>query len=413
MLFFDTVIVGAGHGGTAVADQLRRHKYEGGICIIETQAGLPYERPHLSKGALYAEGARPKVPLRGDKWLRTRRVTMLGGVEVTTVNPDECRLTLSCGMDVRYGKLVLATGVRPRRPPYSAQVQMTLSTPTDAQRVLDALSAARSLAVVGGGFVGLEVASAAAARGIKVFIFEREDRLLKRALGAHISETIRRAHQGAGATFLFGAAVDDIVRLDDGRYRIVFGDRSVNVDEVLTGIGSVPVLPAFEGRAPRLDNGFIITTRQGLTDVEGIYAVGDVAQIVADDGMPLPYSPCIENASFSAEMFARHIAGSPAEGRRYVQVLWTDQMGLKVRSTGSMSGDEQSAERINLDVDGNSYVVISRDSRNVITGMESVNYPKVQTVGKRAVSEEWTVDRFLDQVLIPDRDVANHPEKVS
>ncbi|MCO5144925.1 MAG: NAD(P)/FAD-dependent oxidoreductase [Aquamicrobium sp.] len=413
MAHFDTVIVGAGHGGTAVADQLRRHKYEGTIGIVEAQPGLPYERPHLSKGALYAEGTRPKVPLRGDKWLRTRRVTLLGGAGVATVDAGERRLTLSCGMEIGYGKLVLATGVQPRQPSYSARVPMALGTPADARRVFDALRAIRSLAVVGGGFVGLEVASAAAARGIGVFIFEREDRLLKRALGADVSETIRRAHEGAGATVLLGSAVDDIVRLDDGGYRIVCGDRNVVVDEVLAGVGSVPLLPAFKGRTPRLDNGFVVTGRHGTTDVEGVYAVGDVARIVADDGAPLPYSPCIENALHSAEMAARHIAGSPAGGRAYVQILWTDQMGLKVRSAGSMAGAEAAAERIDLDGAGNAYVVICRDARNVVTGMESVNFPKVQTVGKRAVSEEWTVDRFIDQVINPDRDVANHPDKVS
>ncbi len=413
MAQFDTVIVGAGHGGTAVADQLRRHKYEGTICIVEAQPGLPYERPHLSKGALYGESARPKVPLRGDKWLRTRRVALLGGAGVVAVDADERKLTLSCGMEVGYGKLVLATGVQPRQPSYSARVPMALGTPADARRVLDALCAIRSLAVVGGGFVGLEVASAAAARGIEVFIFEREDRLLKRALGADVSETIRRAHKGAGATVLLGSAVDDIVRLDDGGYRIVCGDKSLVVDEVLAGVGSVPLLPAFKGRTPRLDNGFVVTSRHGATDVEDVYAVGDVAHIVADDGAPLPYSPCIENALYSAEMAARHIAGSPGDGRAYVQVLWTDQMGMKVRSAGSMAGAGAAAERIDLDGAGNAYVVIGRDSRNVVTGMESVNYPKVQTVGKRAVSEEWTVDRFIDQVVNPDRDVANHPDKVS
>ncbi len=274
------VIVGGGLAGAKTAEALREQGYQGRITLVGAEEHLPYERPPLSKGYLAGTDARESFDVHDADWYADHGVTLLLGNAATEVDAGSHQVTLVDGSSLDYDKLLLATGSRARQLPLpgagTAGV-FTLRTVEDSDRISAAITAGGGLAIIGGGWIGMEVAANARQRGADVTVIESADLPLTAVLGAELAQVFLDLHRERGVTFHLGAQVDEItthestatgVRLADGTH--------IEAAAVLLGIGAEPNLELARTAALDLDNGVLVDEFLQTSDPD-IVAAGDIA----------------------------------------------------------------------------------------------------------------------------------------
>jgi 3-phenylpropionate/trans-cinnamate dioxygenase ferredoxin reductase component len=345
------VIVGAGHAGGAMAAKLRSHGYGGPITLIGAEATPPYRRPPLSKAWLKGEVDAGDLYLRPLGFYKERAIELLLSTRVKRVDRDARTVLTGDGREIPYAALVLATGARPRMPAIPGielEGVVPLRTIVDAERIKQKLGSNSRVVVVGGGYVGLEVASAARSLGTDVAILEREARLLPRAASESVSQFFAYEHARRGVTIRLRKTAIRIlpaagasehvaaVQLDDGD--------QIPCDLVIVGVGITPRLELAESCGLVCDNGVVVDDC-GRTSDPQIYAIGDVTHRPLWNG-GTERLESVPSALELAERAAAHIAGRPARPMT-VPWFWSDQYDLKLQiaglrpseSTGVVSGD--------------------------------------------------------------------------
>jgi 3-phenylpropionate/trans-cinnamate dioxygenase ferredoxin reductase subunit len=328
------VIVGAGHAGFNVVDALRREGFDGEIVLIGDEPHLPYQRPPLSKAFLTGEYDLERLLLRPAGFYEDNRVTLRLGDPAVAVDPEAASVTLRSGETITYDKLVLATGSRMRRldvPGHDLAGVRYLRTHDDAAQLLAGLGEARSVAVIGGGFIGLEVSATARKLGRDVAVLEAADRLMARAVPPLVSEFFADYHRGKGVDLHLSAAVEGIE--GDGRVQGVrTGGTRIDADLVVIGIGVLPATELAEAAGIACDNGILV---DGLarTSTANIWAVGDCTHHDngwADARLRLE---SVQHATDQARTAAAAMMGG-AEPYRAVPWFWSDQYDLKLQIAG-------------------------------------------------------------------------------
>lgn len=322
------VVVGAGLAGLRTVEQLRAAGHTGRITLIGAEEHPPYDRPPLSKQVLTGAWEHTKTSLADEEKLAGLDVTcrfgtLAAGLDGTTVR-------LADGTSVRGDAVVLATGVVARRLPGQPDGVHTLRTLGDSLALRDALAKARSLLVVGAGFIGAEVASAAVSAGLEVTVLEALPVPLARALGEEGGALAARLLTEAGVnlrcgTPLAGFADEHTVSLADGS--------TVSADIVLVGIGGAPDLAWLEGSGLDISNGIACDTNGRAVGVEGVWAVGDAAAWQSPERGRPHRNEHWTSATDQAAVVARDILGAepPAPTLPY---FWSDQFGLKIQLIG-------------------------------------------------------------------------------
>jgi len=268
------LIIGAGAAGNACAEMLRREGYRGPVTLVDGDRDAPYDRPNLSKDFLAGTAPEDWLPLHPKEFFETQRLEILSGVTAQNVDAKARTVRLSDGSTRSYEVLLIATGATPIRLDVPGGDRISyLRTLGDCRRIIDRAGNAKSAVVIGGSFIGLEVAASLVARGLQVHVVAPEKLPLERLLGAELGALIRDVHQRQGVVFHLGRtakAVDaKAVVLDDGT--------RVDADLVVAGIGVRPNLDLAESAGVVLDNG--IAVNEFLeTSVSGIFAAGDVAR---------------------------------------------------------------------------------------------------------------------------------------
>lgn len=275
------VIVGAGECGARAAMALRERGFDGDVTLVGGETHLPYERPPLSKDGILAEVFAAKTIATAER-MAEANVAFRGGLHIAGIDRAGKRLLGADGKVLAYDKLLLATGSTPRRLPGSEGERIAyLRTLDDAQRLRDELLPGRRLAVVGGGFIGLELAASARARGAEVTLIEALPRLLSRAVPEAIAAQIQARHELEGVELIFGdgiaairsAAKDATVELKSGR-RVV-------ADLFLVGIGAVPNVELASEAGLAVDNGIAVDRHLATGDAD-ILAAGDCCSFPLD-----------------------------------------------------------------------------------------------------------------------------------
>ncbi|MFC9332950.1 NAD(P)/FAD-dependent oxidoreductase [Arthrobacter sp. NPDC057009] len=335
------VIVGAGHSGVAVAAGLRARGWEGGVLLIDAGNGLPYERPPLSKELLKAGAVDEPAVLRKERFYTDKGIDRLAGVTAESIDRNRRTVLLSDGTRQPYHRLVIATGSRARPltvPGAGLPGVRSLRTRDDALELKGLLVPGARVAIIGAGYIGLEVAAASAAKGCDVTVLEFQDRVMSRVTAAPVSRHFEQLHERHGVRFVFGAAVTSI---DGGQptgggqtaHSVTTADGSVfPADVVLAGIG---ILPNQELAADaRLDcRDGILVDGDGRTSDPAIYASGDVTRFTSPiDGVSQRLE-CIQNALAQADRVAAHITGQAA-AEPEVPWFWTVQHGVRLQTAG-------------------------------------------------------------------------------
>ncbi len=336
------VIAGGGQAGYQIAASLRTERYDGPITLIGEEPHAPYQRPPLSKAFVMGKQDHARLLLRPESFYRDHRIDFLAGERVVAIERTATTVRLKSGREFRYGKLVLALGARNRKLPIpGAELDGVcyLRTLNEAVELKQRLEQARHVAVIGGGFVGLEVAASARALGRPVTVIEALPRLMERAVGPVISEFIRAAHVAQGTEILLNAQVREI-RGEAGKVRGVVLDhgRTIEADLVMVGVGILPQAELAQEAGLPVDNG-IVTDEFLRTADENIFAIGDCAQYPSVFSGTRVRLESVQNAVDQALCVARNIAGKPA-AYGAVPWFWSDQFDIRLQMAGLAAGHD-------------------------------------------------------------------------
>ncbi|MBF6277985.1 MULTISPECIES: NAD(P)/FAD-dependent oxidoreductase [Nocardia] len=337
------VVVGAAHAGVQLADRLRAGGYTGELTLISDEPHLPYQRPPLSKAWLKGEATGDSVLLREPDYYRDQKIELIVGARVTHLSRTpagvEVRLTHDGENSIReFDRLVLATGARPRRLPLPGadHPDVLVLRDLDDARLLAARVPAGPVVVVGGGFVGLEVAATARALGADVTVIEAGERLLARAVGADTAEALLAAHRMMATEVVLVALPVSIEHRDNRIHAVRLADgREIPAATVVVGIGAEARTELAEQLGLDCDGG-ILVDRHCLASDGWTLAIGDCATHVSESGARYRLES-VDNAVEQANAAAAVLLGQPCP-QRPTPWFWSDQGDQKLQIAGLIGG---------------------------------------------------------------------------
>ncbi|PDT80499.1 FAD-dependent oxidoreductase [Sinorhizobium sp. BJ1] len=332
------VIVGAGECGARAAFALREKGFQGEITLIGAEPHLPYERPPLSKDGL--AGAEPPKLVADAARYEEARIAVLTSVPVEAIDREQKVVRLAEGRTIDYDRLLLATGARPRALPGvcgNAERIRMLRTHADALAIRAALWPGRKLAIIGGGFVGLELAATARKLGADVVLIEGLPRVLSRGVPEEIAAVVAERHRQEGVEIVCGARIATLEADDDGA-RVVFAEGAcMPADLIVVGIGAIPNTELAEAAGILIENGIAVDETLRTSDPD-IYAAGDCCSF------PLSHYDdrrvrleAWRNAQEQGALAAANLMGA-AEPLASVPWFWSDQYELTLQIAGLADG---------------------------------------------------------------------------
>jgi 3-phenylpropionate/trans-cinnamate dioxygenase ferredoxin reductase subunit len=344
----DVVIVGAGHGGAQSAIALRQNGFTGTITMIGREPEPPYERPPLSKEYFAREKTFDRLYIRPPQFWAEKDIALQLNTEVTAVDPAAKVLTLSDGTRFTYGTLIWATGGDPRKlscPGADLAGVHAVRTRADCDQLMGEIDGGvKAIAVIGGGYIGLEAAAVLTKLGCKVTLLEALPRVLARVAGPELSAFYEAEHRAHGVDLRTGVTVDAL----EGEGRVTgvrLGDGSlVPADAVIVGIGIVPAIDPLIAAGAAGSNGIAIDA-QCRTSLADIYAIGDCAAFACDfaDGAVMRVES-VQNANDQASCVAKAICGD-AQPYHAFPWFWSNQYDLRLQTAGLSVGYDQTVLR--------------------------------------------------------------------
>lgn len=397
------LVVGGGQAAAQLAQSLREGGYAAPVVIVGEEASAPYQRPPLSKAYLAGDADRESLLLRDPSYYAEHDITVLTGERVEQVELDSAgggRATTSGGRDLPFEHLVLATGAASRQlplPGFADGGVHCLRDLEDADRLAEALAGAREVVVVGGGFIGLEAAAVARARGCEVVVLEATDRLLGRAAPPEISTFVEAHHRAQGIHIRLGVRIAGLERAD-GRPVVTMEDgESLSADLVVVGVGAAPRTELAEQIGAAVDGGVVVDACTRTT-LPGVYAIGDCTNGGHVDFPGRMES--VQNAIDQAKTCATTILGGE-EPYATVPFFWSDQADLHLQMAGVIGAQDERLVRAGPhDIS----VLAFRDG--LFRGIATVNRPRDFMVGRRALHRGQGIDRSrVEDVALPLRDL--------
>ena len=400
------VIVGAGHAGGSAAAFLRQYGYQGPIAIVGDEPVAPYQRPPLSKAWLKGEADAESLMLRPLTFYAEQNIALILDVKVTALDRAARTLRLSDGRSLPYDNLILATGSRARPLPVpGADLKgvLYLRSAADAEELKAALGPGKRLAVVGGGYIGLEAAASARALGAEAVVLEREGRILARVAGGVLPKFFQAYHEARGVKFELGVTIEGFegkdghvsgVRLADGRV--------IPCDEALLGVGIIRNSELAQSAGLECNDGIVVDIRARTAD-PAIFAIGDVTH------RPLPLYErmvgleSVANALEQAKQAAADIVGRP-EPAHEVTWNWSDQYDIKLQMAGIPFDSDDLLVR--GDPAAAKFAVFHLKS-DVIRAVEAVNAPAEFMAARQLIGSQRPIDRAkLADTMVSMKEVA-------
>ncbi len=388
---YDVLIVGAGHAGAQAAITLRQHKFIGSIGLLGDEPELPYERPPLSKEYLAGDKPFDRLLIRNAAFWEERQIMLLPARSVNHVDPVGHSVATANGETIGYGTLIWATGGKPRRLACVggdlAGIH-TVRTRADVDAMIAELPEVRRVAVIGGGYIGLEAAAVLAKLGRQVTVLEAQDRVLARVAGEPLSRFFEAEHRIHGVDIRLGVTVEAL----EGEERVtgvrLAGGEIVPAEIAIVGIGIDPAV------APLLDAGAndgngVLVDAQCRTSLPDIFAVGDCAlhasRFAEDRCIRLE---SVQNANDQATVAAKTILGIPA-GYDAVPWFWSNQYDLRLQTVGISAGHD--AIVLRGDPADRSFSLVYLRAGRVIA-LDCVNATKDYVQGRKLVLEAAAID---------------------
>lgn len=378
----EIVVVGAGHAGIQVCSQLRASGFDGRIHLISEEAVFPYQRPPLSKGFL-TKGISP-VLLRPAEFYAAKEIELTLNASAVRIDRDARRIILSDGTERGYDILVLATGARNRSLPVagnSCHVH-SIRTVADAESLRGRMHTAESIVVVGGGFIGLEVAAAAKKLGKMVSIIEAQERLMVRAVSLHVSEYFRELHVSQGVDLRLNTTLRSLIG-DDRDVQVETSDGAVlKADAVVVGVGVVAEDRLAREAGLATANGVVVDETLRTSD-PAIYAIGDCANFPMATTGNATRLESVQNAVDQASHVASAIMNGSAP---YATTpwFWSDQYDARLQIAGVPYAVTEQVLR--TPPDGRGFTVFSFSGDHLVSA-ESIDRPTDHVLARKVLDQ--------------------------
>jgi len=391
------LIIGAGHAGGTAAALLRQYGHEGPIVLAGEEPAAPYQRPPLSKAWLKGEADLEALLLRPEVFYAEHDIELRTGVTATAIDAAARTVTFADGTVEPYDALILATGSTARKltiPGADRPDLLELRTLADAERLKAVLGQGTRVAVVGGGYVGLEAAASARALGAEAVVIERMDRVLARVASETLSTFFTAHHRSHGVEVLTSA---EVTGLEDGGVRLGDG-RLIEADAVLVGVGALACDGLAREAGLACENGVAVDETARTSD-PAIWAIGDMTfRPIQVTGGRRHRLESVPNALEQAKQAAAAITGRAAPTPE-VPWFWSDQYELKLQIAGLPDGADRQVVR--GDVEGGAFAVFHLAEDRIVC-VEAVNAPADVRAGRLMISRGQAVDA----VRLADRSVS-------
>lgn len=381
------LIIGAGQAGAQAAISLRQAGFAGQIVMLGAEPELPYQRPPLSKAFLKGEMAKDRLRFRPPEFYSSQAIELRLGMKASRLDKDLKIVTTECGTELPYDKLLIATGAPPRRFPGIAEEVAGvhyLRTVQDSEALRPILSCGHRVAIVGAGYIGLEVAAVARQAGTEVTVIEAADRVLARVAGQPVSDFYAGLHREAGVDLRLGCPLKGIVS-ENGRVvgvELANGE-VVDCGTVLIGIGAAPEQAIASDAGLSVDNGIIVDDHARTID-PSIWAAGDCTNfpsLLYDRRMRLESVP---NAIEHAKVAAANMCGGDSI-HDALPWFWSDQYDVKLQTAGLNEGHNQVATRGNP---AERKFAVWYLEQGVIVSVDAINDPASFLIGKKLVAQK-------------------------
>ena len=399
------VVVGASHAGISFVEQMRKYGFAGSLTLIDRQKGGPMERPPLSKAFLLesTDQVNPMFLLKRGKWYKEQDIKLKHGVNVTGISATSQNVTLSNGEQLEFDKLVLATGAVPRSLPTTDGMSnvYVLRQPDDAISIRATARNVKSAVIIGGGYIGLEVAASLRKMGLEVSVVEMADRLLARVASPPVAQLLNDLHAEHGVSIYTGVGVDKIVDSDGKFTGVTLANGTDLTGEMLiVGIGVIPdsELAQQAGvETERPDGGAILVNSSMQTSNPNIIAIGDVA-------LQRGHSLRIESVHNAQDTAARAAAGLMNEIPPIDQApwFWSDQYDANLQSVGIVPTGDKDIYQITRSGEKKTSVSFWSYRDQDLIAVEAVRDSKDFMLGKKCLENNFSPDPNL--ICNPDYD---------
>ena len=388
------VIVGAGQAAASFASRYIMHADRLPVLLIGEERTPPYQRPPLSKKYLSGEFQRERLWIRQSHWYGDNGIHTRFGTRITELVPEKKQVIADSGESIEYEKLILCTGSHARRLPDavggSLEGVLTLRGINDADKLSAYLDGKHHLAIVGGGYIGLEIAATARTLGHTVTVIEMAERILQRVASAETSEYFRALHKDRGVNILESTSLARI-HGDNGAVQGVELDRGeyIEADAVLVGIGATPNIELAETAGIECENG-IAVDEACQTSIPDIYAAGDCTSFVRH-GQRIRLES-VQNASDQGDLIARVLSGKDDQ---YTSTpwFWSEQYDCTLQIAGLGQGYTQTTIRKNSTTGGQSVWYYQNDE---LIAVDAMNDTKSYAFGRRMI--EMGINPPMDQI---------------
>ncbi|OPG72060.1 NAD(FAD)-dependent dehydrogenase [Pseudomonas ogarae] len=336
------VIIGAGQAGFQIAASLRQGGFEGSLVIIGDENNAPYQRPPLSKAYLKDLADQTSIQLRPEGFYTDNRIELIREDKVELIDRQNKQVVTESGKRFEYDKLAITTGTRPRPldlPGADLQGVHSLRSYVHAADLRDDIQKHQNIVIIGGGFIGLEVAACAAGLGKTVTVLEYAPRLMGRAVSTVSSEFFKDYHQSIGVQIITDARIERIIGTERAQGITMAGNEKIPCDLILVGVGALPNVELAEAAGLDCDNG-ILVDEFAVTSDENILSAGDCTN------HPNPFAngrfrlESVQNAIDQAKVAASTILGKASA---YIAApwFWSDQGEIKLQTVGLPLGTDE------------------------------------------------------------------------
>ncbi len=379
-----TLIIGGGNAGFQIADSLRKGGYAHSVTILCAENTLPYQRPPLSKKFLAGEMATERLFLRPEKYYEMNNITLIKNCEVVDVDHKHQQVSCLDGRKFPYENLVFATGARVRELPINGvHGLLYLRTYEDVLKIAKAVETVDDVTLIGGGFIGLEVAATLRGLGKSVNVIEAMPTIMPNVVGKDLAAYFTRYHTAQGVNIITNSSVKNIENAEDGRFHLhLDGRHIIKSGAVIVGIGVIPNTHLASNIGLRTDRGILVDA-YGQTAIPNIYAAGDCAHGVNTwAGQPV-HLESVQNAVDQSKIVALAILGNKTP-YNIVPWFWSDQYGLKLQMTGLSRGHDSSVVRGNMG--GDKFSICYFKDGNLIA-VDSVNAPADHLAARKILAQ--------------------------